>query len=78
MRLSQFKELMNDEFGPGYAAVIERDLVLGELKDQTAAQAINAGHDVRDVWLAICRSSAVPKDRWQGKNKPAKNRHAEN
>lgn len=68
---------MNDEFGAAYASVIERDLVLQDLKDQTAEQAIAAGFEVREIWLAICRASGVPKERWQGLNKPTKKRHAE-
>ena len=34
MRLSQFRTLMDDEFGSAYAAVIEKDLVLHELADR--------------------------------------------
>ena len=77
MRLSKFHELMDDEFGAEYAAVIIQDLVLGELADLTAAAAIRAGVDPREVWLAICRTAEVPKDRWNGLNKTAKKQHAE-
>ena len=68
---------MADEFGAAYAAVIERDLVLGELGDQTAAQAIKAGADPKQVWLAVCVAAAVPRERWQGVNKPTKKRHTD-
>jgi hypothetical protein len=68
---------MVDEFGPAYAAVIERDLVLGDLSDQTAEQAMAAGFDLREIWYSICRSSGVPKERWHGVNKTTKKRHAE-
>ena len=72
MRLSQFHELMNDEFGAEQSAFILKDLVLGELSDRTAEAAIQAGEDPRDVWLAICRASDVPKSRWHGKFKQNK------
>lgn len=68
---------MVDEFGAEYAAVLERDLVLGELSDSTAAQALAAGEDPKRVWLAICKASGVPRERWTGLNKPTKKRHAE-
>jgi hypothetical protein len=68
---------MNDEFGVQYAAVIENDQVLTELQDSTAASAIARGDDLRNVWLAICKSNGVPEERWHGLNKPAKKRHAE-
>lgn len=72
MRLSQFNQLMQDEFGLEYSSVIRRDLVLGELGDQTADRAIAAGADPKDVWLAVCKTSGVPKERWHGLNKPSK------
>ena len=72
MRLSQFNELMNDEFGREYAAVISRDLVLGALLDKTADQAMAEGMDPREIWLAICDSAGVPKNRWHGANRDKK------
>ena len=77
MRLSEFKVRMVDEFGARYAAVIEQDLVLSELGDRTARQALNAGTDPREVWQAVCLANGVPKDRWLGVNKNPKKRHAE-
>ena len=74
MRLSEFRDLMNDEFGPGYAEVIAKDLALTEYGDRSGEQLIADGLDPKDVWLAICRQSAVPKSRWHGisKLKPKK------
>lgn len=70
MRLSQFNDLMNDEFGAPYATVLLQDLVLGGLGDRTGAQALAAGVDPRAVWLEICKQNEVPAERWHGKNKP--------
>lgn len=72
MRLSQFNQLMSDEFGLEYSSVIRRDLVLGDLGDKTADSAISAGADPKEVWLAVCKASGVPKDRWHGLNKHSK------
>lgn len=69
MRLSQFNELLNDEFGAAYGQVLLKDLVLTELKDQTGRQALEAGEDPREVWFALCRATGVPKDRWHGQLK---------
>ena len=66
MRLSQFTELLNDEFGAAYGKVLLADLVLTELKDRTGQQSLNDGEDPRDVWLALCRATGVPKERWHG------------
>ena len=72
MRLSKFKELIRDEFGEAYGAVICRDLVLPELNDQTPDAALAGGHEPREVWLAICKDQAVPESRWHGANKNPK------
>ena len=77
MRLSRFQELMRDEFGESYAQVLLKDLVLPELSDRTPNQALAAGLEPREVWLAICRSEGVPESRWHGLNKITKKRHAE-
>jgi len=60
---------MVDEFGSAYAEVIARDLRLTEHGDKTANELVAQGLDPRDVWLAICRQSDVPKTRWHGTNK---------
>lgn len=72
MRLSKFKELIRDEFGEAYGAVICRDLVLTGLADQTPDAALAEGLEPRDVWLAICKEQGVPESRWHGANKNPK------
>ncbi|MCU1505773.1 MAG: hypothetical protein JWP05_742 [Microbacteriaceae bacterium] len=66
MRLSEFWIAVRDEFGMSYGRSLTRDLVLGELGDLTADQAIEKGLPTRDVWLALCRASDVPESRWYG------------
>ena len=72
MRLSQFNELMNDEFGLAYSQVLLTDLVLGAFGDKTGAQAISAGIDPREVWLELCKVNGVPRERWHGRLKAVK------
>jgi hypothetical protein len=72
MKLSQFNDLMTDEFGAAYAQVISRDMVLSSLGDQTAAVALAAGENPKLVWLALCEANGVPKERWAGKPQPKK------
>lgn len=66
MRLSEFHRAVNGEFGEAYGNALVRDLVLGELGDLTAEQAIAAGLRIRDVWLALCRANDVPESHWHG------------
>ena len=40
VRLTQFRDLMNDEFGPARAAALTRDHVFAELGDRTVEQAL--------------------------------------
>jgi hypothetical protein len=77
MRLSQFHELMADEFGKPQSEVLIRDLALFELGDKTASALLAQGEDPRQIWLAICRAQQVPKERWSGLDKKAKKQHAE-
>lgn len=77
MRLSQFHELMADEFGKPQSEVLIRDLALFELGDKTASVLLAQGEDPRQIWLAICRAQQVPKERWTGLDKKAKKQHAE-
>jgi len=66
MRLSEFRLAVSDEFGDAYGRVLTQDLALSELGGLTAAQAIADGRDTRDIWLAMCRATDVPAERWYG------------
>jgi hypothetical protein len=66
MRLSEFWTAVSDEFGLSYGRTLTHDLVLGELGDLTAEQALEKGHSIRGTWLALCRAADVPESRWYG------------
>jgi len=70
VRLSEFRAAVADEFGDAYGAILVRDLALTELGGVTADQAISSGASPRDVWIALCRASDVPAERWHGRLKP--------
>ena len=70
MRLSEFWQAVNDEFGGAYGRMIVHDLVLTELGDSSAQDALARGVPARDVWLALCRASDVPPERWYGVGLP--------
>lgn len=65
MRVSEFWRAVSEEFGAGYGRTVTTDIVLSEF-DRTAVQAIAAGLDTRDIWLALCRATDVPRERWHG------------
>jgi hypothetical protein len=60
VRLTQFRDLMNDEFGPARAAALTRDHVFAELGDRTVEQALEVGIAPRKVWRAVCEVYEVP------------------
>lgn len=66
MRLSEFWVAVDEEFGSAYGRMLAHDLVLGEIGDLTARQAIAKGIATRQIWLALCRASDVPETRWHG------------
>lgn len=50
--------------------MLRREVVLVELGNRTADEAIAAGFAVRDVWLALCREQDVPEERRHGVGRP--------
>jgi len=60
VRITDFWERMEAQFGRAYAASVARDQVIARLGDRTALQALEAGEDVRSVWLAVCEHYEVP------------------
>lgn len=64
MRLTQFRELVDEQFGPVRGASLLVDHVLTRLGGRTAVQAIKDGVDPRDVWWALCADFDVPREQW--------------
>jgi len=60
VRLTQFRDLMTDEFGAPRAAAVSRDHVFAELGGRTVEQALEAGIDPRKVWRAVGDGYDVP------------------
>ena len=69
MRVSEFRRLMDEEFGPGRAGIVADSLHLPGL-DTTATAALAAGVDPRAVWLAVCDLHDVPPERRLGRDVP--------
>jgi DUF3046 family protein len=64
VRLTEFHELVAQQFGPVRGPSILVDHVLASLGGRTAAQAVEDGVDPRDVWRALCADFDVPRDQW--------------
>jgi hypothetical protein len=64
VRLTQFRELVDGQFGTVRGASVVVDHVLTQLGGRTATQAIEEGVDPRDVWWALCADFDVPRDQW--------------
>jgi hypothetical protein len=63
VRLTHFRALMDEEFGPVRAASLARDHVFAALGGRTVEGALEAGVDPRDVWRAVCEAYDVPAQR---------------
>jgi hypothetical protein len=70
MRTSEFTVAVVSEFGEAYAPVVTKDVVLHELGDRTAEQALRDGVAPKDVWLALCEAQGVPETRRHGVGLP--------
>jgi len=64
VRLTEFNELVDNQFGTVRAQSLLVDHVLTGFDGRTAAQAIESGVDPRDVWRALCADFDVPRDQW--------------
>ncbi|KAA0112148.1 DUF3046 domain-containing protein [Mycolicibacterium sp. P1-5] len=64
MRLTEFHELIDGQFGRVRGRSLLVDHVLTQLGGRTATQAIEDGVDPRDVWRALCADFDVPRDQW--------------
>ena len=71
MRESEFRRLMDEEFGPARAGLVADSLHLPGL-DTTATAALAAGVDPRRVWLAVCDLHEIPQERGLGRDVPPK------
>lgn len=60
MRQTEFWERMRGHFGPAYADSVARDQVISRLGNRTVREALEAGEDVRSVWLAVCEHFEIP------------------
>ncbi|MBQ9917682.1 MAG: DUF3046 domain-containing protein [Microbacterium sp.] len=58
MRRSEFDRAVADEFGARGGSLMT-DLVLTSVGGRTSADALAAGVDPRDVWLALCEETDV-------------------
>ncbi|KJL46637.1 hypothetical protein RS84_03277 [Microbacterium hydrocarbonoxydans] len=65
MRRSEFLRAVDVEFG-GRASSLVSDLVLTQMGDRTAAEALAAGVPPREIWLALCAEMDVPLERRHG------------
>ncbi len=65
MRASEFQRAVDTEFGSRGDSLL-RDLVFPRLGSRTAQQALDAGVDPREVWLALCDAVDVPESRRYG------------
>jgi hypothetical protein len=64
VRLTEFNELVEAQFGPVRGSSLLVDYVLTRLGGRTPVQAIDDGVDPREVWRALCADFDVPRDQW--------------
>lgn len=69
MRLTEFHQLMNDEFGPAKGDWIAHSHVLA-LLGGTPEELIEAGTDPGKVWDELCEDFSIPPERRLGVDRP--------
>jgi hypothetical protein len=66
MLISDFWILLDSVFGAASSRTLARRLVLTDLGDRTAMEALEAGVSPRDVWHALCDEMDVPESARDG------------
>ncbi|MBW8483596.1 DUF3046 domain-containing protein [Actinomadura parmotrematis] len=60
MRLTQFWQRMDQQFGPAYSASVAKDHVIAALGGRTVDQALADGVAAKEVWRAVVATFDVP------------------
>jgi hypothetical protein len=60
VRLTEFWQRMDDQFGAGYAQSVAKDYVIAGLGDRTVSQALADGEEAKKVWRAVCDAFQLP------------------
>jgi len=76
VRISEFWELVDGEFGRAHGRSLAHDHVLFRLGNRTAEQALGDGEDAREVWFALCDALDVPESRRWGQEQQTARRKA--
>jgi hypothetical protein len=60
VRLTEFWQRMEAQFGHAYASSVAADQVIAQLGGRTVTQALADGEDAKAVWRAVCEAFEVP------------------
>lgn len=60
VRITEFWQRMDEQFGAVYAQSVAKDYVLAGLGDRTVQQALGDGEDAKVIWRAVCAAFPVP------------------
>jgi hypothetical protein len=60
VRLTEFWQRMETQFGEAYARSVAKDYVIAGLDDRTVDHALADGEDVKVVWRAVCAAFNLP------------------
>jgi hypothetical protein len=60
VRITEFWQRMDEQFGAAYAQSVAKDYVLAGLGDRTVQQALADGEDAKVIWRAVCAAFPVP------------------
>jgi len=60
VRLTEFWDRMQAQFGASYAESVAADQALASLGDRTVNQALADGEDAKVVWRAVCEAFELP------------------
>ncbi|CAM3000560.1 DUF3046 domain-containing protein [Saccharomonospora xinjiangensis] len=63
MRITVFRQLMAEEFGPTRAETLASDHVLSGLGGRTVEAALSDGVPAKEIWREVCAEFDIPAER---------------
>ncbi len=65
MRISDLRERLSLSFGEEWASSFSQDIAISELGSLTVNEALKAGHEVDEIWRAVCKQCPAETEKYR-------------
>jgi len=65
MRISDLRERIVLSFGDAWATSFSQDIAISELGSMTVNEALTAGREADEIWLAVCKQCPTETEKYR-------------